>query len=72
MVQTTSSVNMSDGAVGHYALTVSVMLLDPVTGNLKNKQTKGYIMNSLHLKALNEKREILSLPFFHLKTSAPE
>lgn len=37
MVQTSSSVNMSNGAVGHYALTESDMLLDPVTGNLKKQ-----------------------------------
>lgn len=40
MVQTSSSVNMSNGAVGHYALTESDMLLDPVTGNLKKKKNK--------------------------------
>lgn len=68
MVQTSSSVNMSNGAVGHYTLTASVMLLDPVTGNFKKRQIKRYTMNPLHLKALNERRRIYL--FFHLKTSA--
>lgn len=52
MVQTSSSVNMSNGSVGHDA---SVMLLDPLTGNLK--QANQSTMNSLHLKALCGKKK---------------
>lgn len=72
MVQTSSSVNMSNGAVGHYALTASLMLLDPVIGNLKNKQTKRYTINSLYLKAPNEKKRNCIFLFFPFKTSAPK
>lgn len=71
MVQTSSSVNTSNGSVGYDA---SVMLLDPVTGNSKQVNQKMHkcafftLESSLwggKKKGEKKKKEIL---FFHLKT----
>lgn len=70
MVQTSSSVNMSNGSVGYDA---SVMLLDPVTGNSKQVNQRMHnefftLESSLwggKKKGEKKKKEIL---FFHLKT----